>query len=419
MLRAAGKLGALRCWRPVFPLAVGAAVAPVLAVLAPLGMAPLFILVGCCGIALDWRNKPWRGVWSSPGLLILAIAVWGGASSLWAIDGLHTLRTAMVFSLQAGGGLMLVSVARCLPEGDSRLLARAMVGGALAGIGLLAVETFTPGVIHFLLDGNGQFSRSEQLARLSRGQTVAALFVFPAVLALWRSRQRRLALLLAIAALLVLMPARPLAARLALLFGGVTWAFVLWRPRLFTRVLAVAAVVLAFSMPALVLLPAPQKTFDAMPWLPSSAHHRLTIWNFAAQRTLEHPLIGWGMDSARSMPGGEDEVIVVMSPPPDERHYVEQLMPLHPHNAFVQVWMELGVPGAVLAAILVAVLMLRAGRLDRIDAAAALATLTAALVVALVSFGIWQSWWQCSFILAAVLLGGQLGRPREMATEGM
>jgi O-antigen ligase len=39
-------------------------------------------------------------------------------------------------------------------------------------------------------------------------------------------------------------------------------------------------------------------------------------------------------------------------------------MPLHPHDSALQVWLELGAPGAVMVALLVAVLWLRLGRAD-------------------------------------------------------
>ncbi len=72
-----------------------------------------------------------------------------------------------------------------------------------------------------------------------------------------------------------------------------------------------------------------------------SAGHRLLIWSFVGDRIAEHPLRGWGLDSSRAIPGGRDPIR------PDETW-----LPLHPHNAPLQLWLELGVPGAVLFALL-------------------------------------------------------------------
>ena len=87
-------------------------------------------------------------------------------------------------------------------------------------------------------------------------------------------------------------------------------------------------------------LPALAETADAVKL---SAGHRLLIWSFAGDRIAERPLAGWGLDSSRTIPGGRDPI-----------RPGETWMPLHPHNAPLQLWLELGVPGAVLFALLVA-----------------------------------------------------------------
>ncbi len=96
-------------------------------------------------------------------------------------------------------------------------------------------------------------------------------------------------------------------------------------------------------------LPSPRHTFQHWTFLSPSAHHRVTIWRFTAQRIAERPLLGWGMDASRGFPGGDHEVVV--------RRYVdgvraaeltEPMLPLHPHNAVLQLWLELGVVGAII-----------------------------------------------------------------------
>ena len=116
-----------------------------------------------------------------------------------------------------------------------------------------------------------------------------------------------------------------------------------------------------------------------------SAGHRLLIWSFVGDRIAEHPLRGWGLDSSRSIPGGSDPIR------PDETW-----LPLHPHNAPLQVWLELGVPGAVLFALLGGWLWLAVGRADwpRLYAAAAGGSLATAFVASVATYGIWQEWWQ-------------------------
>ncbi len=123
----------------------------------------------------------------------------------------------------------------------------------------------------------------------------------------------------------------------------------------------------------------------------SSAGHRLLIWSFAGDRIAERPFIGWGLDSARAIPGGKDEI-----------RPGENWLPLHPHDAALQIWLELGAPGAALFALFVGLLWLRLAEAPwpPLYAAAAGGSLTAALVVVVAGWGIWEEWWIGTLSLA-------------------
>ena len=230
------------------------------------------------------------------------------------------------------------------------------------------------------------------------------------------------AILLLVCALLAIGLSHDLAAKVALLAAGLAWLAGRWHWR--TAVLAVgtAAVLAALLSPlAAERLPSPQVTAD-WTWLPASSHHRLTIWSFTARNIADKPLFGWGFDGARAIPGGKTIIPVVRlkgcaqtAPPvvvPGRDQPVagdcvlwEESLPLHPHNAWLQIWLELGGIGAVLAAWLVWGLTERLGGQAAAppDRAAAIATLVAALVVCSVSYGFWQSWWQSTLWIAAAV----------------
>jgi exopolysaccharide production protein ExoQ len=116
-----------------------------------------------------------------------------------------------------------------------------------------------------------------------------------------------------------------------------------------------------------------------------SAGHRLLIWSFVGDRIAEHPLVGWGLDSSRAIPGGKDPIEAGAT-----------WLPLHPHNAPLQLWLELGVPGAVLFALMAACAWLALARASwpRLLAAATGGSLATGLVASFATYGIWQEWWQ-------------------------
>jgi O-antigen ligase len=75
---------------------------------------------------------------------------------------------------------------------------------------------------------------------------------------------------------------------------------------------------------------------------------------------------------------------------------------LQPHDAALQVWLELGMPGAVLFALLLGWLWLRLDSLavPRLYIAAAGGALTATLAPLFAAYGVWQEWWLGTLALA-------------------
>jgi O-antigen ligase len=154
-------------------------------------------------------------------------------------------------------------------------------------------------------------------------------------------------------------------------------------------VLSVLAILTApLTLPRLAHLPTVFGVADAFK---DSAGHRLLIWSFTGDRIAERPFLGWGLDASRSIPGGKEEI-----------RPAQTWLPLHPHDSALQLWLELGAPGAALLALFVGLLWLRLAevRWPRLYAAAAGGSLFAASSVAVAGWGIWQEWWLGTLALA-------------------
>lgn len=129
--------------------------------------------------------------------------------------------------------------------------------------------------------------------------------------------------------------------------------------------------------------------------LSTNETHRFYITRFALEHIAERPLFGHGFDSSRAIPGGKIEEFTNAP-----------ALPLHPHNAVLQIWLELGAVGAVIAGAIVVFVFggMRAFLNDRATAASANSAFTAFVTIALLSYGIWQNWWLMTAWLAAMLV---------------
>ena len=161
----------------------------------------------------------------------------------------------------------------------------------------------------------------------------------------------------------------------------------------------VVCVVVYFLAAPLVFLP---HGAAGPPGLPTdvgklSWHVRLDIWRFASRLIAHRPVLGYGLDASRAF---------------------EPRIPMHPHDAALQLWLELGAPGALLAALFFGWLFYKVARVAKQDpvwAAVACATGSVYLLIGAISFGVWQEWWLALGAAAIAACGMVLQLRREEA----
>lgn len=369
------------------------------------------------GVAAMLRFAARRAV---PPRAVLGIAVWAAAmlvwialSSLYALDRSAGLVLALKLSAYAACGLALIGIA--LEHGDAmrRSSGNAHIVSGLVLAALMVADFASGGALSTWLVGTPPGSP------IANRNTTATLYLaaFAWPLSAWL-RDHGPAWRAALPPLVALMMAglfSHVAVLVAVAAGGLVLVFALARPR-------ATGIVLAASCAGLILLsPVVGKLVTPGPWLRAvpaatlfSVYHRTKIWSFTAGRIAERPLLGWGADASRRIPGGDAVVDINRDLGFADKRYDTSavVMPLHPHSAALQVWLELGAVGALLLAVLccgVPLVCLRALR-SRTSTAGGLAAFTTVYVLAMTSFSLWQSRWHTMLWLAGVsalvLLGG-------------
>lgn len=386
-------------------LAFAALVGPTVALYNALGVAPLFTLVAVVAVGLGWRRRPWRQIWMPGTGVLIGVVTWMAVSMVWTIELPQSLYTFPRLIAMVAGGSLLIALAGHLDDKGRRRVRIALATGVTVALGLAVVEIYLggPGTMVFYTRNP---SYDSYIPRLGRGLTVSAILLVPAMVAAWRSGFRLWSAAILTLGGLAFVGGHTLSAKIALAIMPMVFLATSQWPRSSGKAISavVAAVVLAF--PLLAWAPSPQETADRFPFLPNSAHHRLTIWTFTATQAWEHPLRGWGLEASRSIPGGQDEVTPSRFNARLGRmeQVSEQLMPLHPHNGPGQIWLELGGIGALLVCALAVMLgRVIAATPNRADAAMTASAMASAFIVACVSYGVWQSWWIGSLWITAAL----------------
>jgi len=357
---------------------------PLLAYVAPLGFAPLLALAGFLslpGLRLTREAAP-------PLLILVVLALWAAISMTWspaAIDpttlkdygDVETLTALKLFLQVATYGAAVVAL-RGLSETGAQRAARVLAYGMVALASVAAIDSLSGAAIYQKLHMvTGEPIRPDvAMVKVSLSTYALALLFWPASLILSRLGAPRLILLLIVGTVATSVLGSSDACIVALAAGGLAWLLVRNFGRTGAKVL-IGLVAAPFVLAPLLILVGVETGFVA--WLhklvPPSWDARLNIWTFAADHVRSHPFRGWGLDASRTFGSA---------------------IPLHTHNAQLQLWLELGAIGAALAGVFFCWLaygVVRISERSRGEAAMAAGALVSYLVIGALSFGVWQEWW--------------------------
>ncbi|HZZ69589.1 MAG TPA: O-antigen ligase family protein [Phenylobacterium sp.] len=309
-------------------------------------------------------------------IVLFAGLIWAAVSTMWSpyhppkLDNSTILKLALQLPLY---GSAILAARRADPVLNRRALQVLAWGCALFGVVFLA-EAATQGAVYKALRVVYGPMRDD-LAESRIGHATYLLGAIWPLAAYGAARKVRPWLTLAMfagtgAAAVVFGSDAPV---LGLVLAPAV-ALIVWRwPSGGPKLLAVLAAVLFLSMPLVVW--AVRHFFDYQAIqnaLPLTDSMRLGYWSHAIDWIRARPFLGWGLDASRMFGPG---------------------IKLHPHNNPLQVWMELGVVGAVLAAAFWVVVLSGLSRAKPSLAMAATAACAATYLLFGVNFGVWQEWW--------------------------
>ncbi|MCB1562690.1 MAG: O-antigen ligase family protein [Alphaproteobacteria bacterium] len=396
---------------------------PLIAVTAPRLLAYLPGLAGLIGVLGFWvRYKTWPSIPLNLALWLAAFIALAALSSLWAIDPPFALERSGKLLPVFLGGVLVVSFASHAQPSDIRLFRFLFPVGVLAAGVLCVLNLYAGGALYSILHG-GEPGDAVNPSFFNRGVVFFTLSLFTAFFALCASgdakdragRRERfskaIGLALGLVSIAILFKTQSQSAQLALLGGAAAFLLFPYRTKGAWAVLGVlitgAMLVLPFAAHAAFQHLA-SALYD-MAWFSKGyAADRLEIWDYVSRRALEQPLHGFGIEATRAITDFDTQQL-----------YSPTKGVLHPHNFTLQLWIEFGLPGVLLAGAFIGFILRKIGTLPGRAARVALATFIATLCVASTGYGLWQGWWLGSFaaLAAFTVIAGKMGAVVEAKAE--
>ena len=385
-------------------LGTAALLGPVVGVLAPMMVTPtaLLAMLGLLGLRAARSEQGARS--DRPLVAIVGVILgWSAVTLFWTINVADAYAKCAAVVAYGALAVSTLILSPAMAEHERHALRRFTASGMAAGLLLFFFEMATDGAISRNLLGKMPINGAT-LEMFNQTPSLLLVLIWPSVAILWRSLPwAGLALVGLGFVLAYILPSA--SATIGYVCGFAFFLASLLSPRgapLFFAVAMAAGILTAPFVPRIAPALDPAAIRETSTSHNASFLHRLDIWAFSIAKIEERPLIGWGFNASRTVPDG------------DAHYYLRDRagnvvgqgnrLPLHPHNGALQVWLELGLPGAAGFAALFGLAALRTERqTDRSGAAAALAALATAAPIWLLSFGIWQTWWLSVLILTALI----------------
>jgi O-antigen ligase len=356
---------------------------------------------------------------------MVAFASWSLATSLWSAAPLSSISKPL-FLLGGALGLGVVSaeVGRTSAE-RLRLLVAAALAGIAVGALFQSIETLTDQSItraimnwfpafrdgqskHIVMDGQTVVGLTE--TNINRRAAIVTLLLVPSALVasvLWTGVARAIAFAAIIAvALAHLGWSGHQSSQISIILAAVALGLATLSLKWSVRALAVGwlcATLLVVPI-ALGLHAAGFHKRDS--GLFNSARHRVLIWNHTAEQVLKSPWLGVGADATPVAVKEQAQAWDDASKRDSEHSKVAR----HAHNAFLQVWYELGAVGAVIFAWIGLAALAIIARATPAIQPYLLAQFAVIAGMIGFSYSIWQLWFQgaIGLSIAGVMLGHKL-----------
>jgi O-antigen ligase len=374
-------------------LTFGLALAGPILAMTPLGIAPLFMATAILAtLAERIVNRRWPHPPRFAIIFLSLFIIFCAISLIWDINLKDGARKLLDIAAIAVSALVLTGLSVGMNVAQRRRLAIALIGGICVGLILLGIETVFDFPLYRAVMG-GSDPKLTDLIESKRAVDALPLLVWPACLALAAIELVWLGVFLAVfftvMCFMLTASSATLGMVLSLIVFGVAWAATKGMRRLLQAgTLAAFALVIPFSIWAY------DNGAATSSLLKRSAQHRMEIWHFAALRSLDWPLFGHGINASRDIPNGG---AVSMFLGPDK-----PIIPLHPHNGFLQIWLELGLTGVTIVAGLLLFLLNATRKWPVKTQPFALATYGAGIIIAGLAFGLWQTWWMATLAFSVV-----------------
>ncbi len=335
----------------------------------------------------------------------VALMLWVMISCIWSPDFFGSAKQYLIlmFFVISSYSIMQKSVIDDINL--SAVLYFPLLIGSLLALVIFGLEYVSEGYISIAFRNYFQNSIGHYFALhfLDRGCSFLTMISWPVLYFLIKKRYFFFSFLYYVCLLYALSISDSFASYLALICGTVAFTSTLLLRKFALYALMCVVTLTAILFPIIAKVQSPLLLSSQYYSLPDSGKHRLFIWKFTSLKILEKPILGWGFNSSRDIPV-DDEVDLIYF-----QKYKWHPLPLHPHNCFLHIWLECGIVGLILFTVTLLKILYNSylvylNQRNVVWLSIMTGCFINYLVIAMVSYGLWQIWWVATYTFTMMLV---------------
>lgn len=370
------------------------AIAPTLSLFSGLAITPVFMLCTIVPLYQTIKAKRWEIYYNTPIThAALALLGWMLLSVTWSIEPIRSLEYTAKLSLAfLGGTSFIYYLYERTPEEKNTIL-HTFCYGVLIALAVTFIEPLSNGAITTFIRAElmGKKDIVFQMYMLNRGATFLALAAWPVTCYLLTKKKPVPALIVCVLVVIMTAQLASLAATLGIIIGMAAMFWIRLTKAIGQKCLRRGIYFIILAIPFIALTIKPADIAEHVT-LPPSAEHRLYIWEFVSHKAEEHPWLGTGIHTSKYLKQHTAQW-------PESKW---EVLPSHPHNMVLQIWLELGWIGVLLYLWLISATIHTLQW--RSNTAITMGWLTTGLIIASTAFAAWQMWWVGTIVITAALL---------------
>jgi O-antigen ligase len=310
-------------------------------------------------------------------------------STLWSISPVQSMEDALRVTAMLMFGGLLVSSFKALEFEDFKPYGWLLPVGLSAAALLCAYDLNNDLVIYKIFHGSDRFDLNTSV--MNRG-IICCVFAFFITLPFiqnlkWKENSKLLLTTITGLTMVVMLTfSQSQSAQLAFALGLIAFFAFPTHWRLSYILLGISLLAAMLATPIIVeflyesLIDKPQTHI----WFQEAyIGNRVEIWNFVMKYTMNNPLYGYGIEATNYVRHFDFKHI-----------YNEKNTVLHPHNFSIQIWMEFGLVGVIIAAGIINTLLYMVYKTEDALARKSLTVLfIVTMLISSMTYGLWQSWW--------------------------